>query len=82
MALGARGVVSVVANVAPRKTVSTGGCHGSKETWKRQDRCTLSLRPWFESMFLETNPIPVKTASQVSGTGWRPFPSSPGVHGS
>ena len=66
MALGARGVVSVVANVAPKKTVSmvNAALKGDFETARKLH---YELLPLVRAMFLETNPIPVKTAHKYLG---------------
>lgn len=66
MALGARGVVSVVANVAPKKTVAmvNAALKGDFETARELH---YELLPLVRAMFLETNPIPVKTAHKYLG---------------
>ena len=66
MALGARGVVSVVANVAPKKTVAmvNAALKGDFETARKLH---YELLPLVRAMFLETNPIPVKTAHKYLG---------------
>jgi len=66
MALGARGVVSVIANVAPRKTVAmvNAALKGDFETARKLH---YELLPLVRAMFLETNPIPVKTAHKYLG---------------
>ncbi len=66
MALGGRGVISVVANVAPKLTVSM------VEAFQRGDmdearRLHLALAPLIRAVFLETNPIPVKKAVELIG---------------
>jgi 4-hydroxy-tetrahydrodipicolinate synthase len=58
---GARGVVSVAANVAPARMAAlceaaTGG------NWSRAETLDRELRPLFDATMLETNPIPVKWA--------------------
>ena len=66
MAVGARGVVSVVANVAPKKTVAmvNAALKGDFETARS---IHYELLPLVRAMFLETNPIPVKTAHKYLG---------------
>lgn len=72
MALGASGVVSVVANVAPRRTVAMvdafarGDIEGAR-------RLHYELAPLVRAMFLETNPIPVKTACGLMGLAAGPL---------
>lgn len=66
MALGGQGVVSVVANVAPRKTVAMVDA-ALKGDMKRARELHYELSPLVRAMFLETNPIPVKTAHKYLG---------------
>ncbi len=66
MALGGAGVISVVANVAPKLTVSM------VEAFQRGDmdearRLHLALAPLIRAVFLETNPIPIKRAVELIG---------------
>lgn len=66
MALGGVGVISVVANVAPKLTVSL------VEAFQRGDlakarKLHLSLAPLIRAVFLETNPIPIKKAVELIG---------------
>lgn len=66
MSLGGQGVVSVVANVAPRKTVAMVDA-ALKGDMKRARELHYELAPLVRAMFLETNPIPVKTAHKYLG---------------
>lgn len=66
MAVGAKGVVSVVANIIPKEI------HEMTDAFLRGDRKkaeTLHYRvlPLCKAMFIETNPIPVKTAMKLFG---------------
>jgi 4-hydroxy-tetrahydrodipicolinate synthase len=66
MALGGQGAVSVVANVAPREsaaliTAAAKGDFAQARTMHRR------LLPLTNALFLETNPIPVKTALALMG---------------
>jgi 4-hydroxy-tetrahydrodipicolinate synthase len=72
MALGAKGVISVVANVAPRKTVAMVDAmmKGDLETARSLH---YELAPLVRAMFLETNPIPVKTAHKYLGLAGGPL---------
>lgn len=66
MLLGGVGVISVVSNAAPREMVAlTNACLNGRfeEAGKHQ----LALRRLCEAMFLEVNPIPVKTALSMMG---------------
>jgi len=66
MAVGARGVVSVVANVAPKETQAL--CAAAlKGDFKKARALHLRLFPLVKALFLETNPIPVKAALELMG---------------
>ncbi|MGD8356991.1 MAG: 4-hydroxy-tetrahydrodipicolinate synthase [Lysobacterales bacterium] len=56
---GARGVVSVAANVAPgaMRELCAEAAAGN---WERAERLNDRLRPLFRALMLESNPIPVK----------------------
>lgn len=66
MSVGGKGVISVVANILPRDTSEmaskflNGMVKESREIHKR-------LFPICRAMFIETNPIPVKTAMKLLG---------------
>jgi 4-hydroxy-tetrahydrodipicolinate synthase len=66
MALGGQGVISVASNVAPAgvsdmvRTLLEGD-------WERGRELHYELLPLFRALFVETNPIPVKTASSILG---------------
>jgi 4-hydroxy-tetrahydrodipicolinate synthase len=66
MALGARGVISVVANVVPRdvKRLTDAMLAGDLRAAQAAHR---RLYPLSRAMFVETNPIPVKTAMKLMG---------------
>ncbi len=72
MALGAKGVVSVVANVAPRKTVAMAEAI-AKGDMEKARTLHYELAPLVRAMFLETNPIPVKTAHRLLGRAAGPL---------
>jgi 4-hydroxy-tetrahydrodipicolinate synthase len=72
MALGAKGVVSVVANVAPRKTVAMVEAIAKGDMEKARS-LHYELAPLVRAMFLETNPIPVKTAYRLLGRAAGPL---------
>jgi len=66
MAVGGKGVISVVANIVPREMA------GLVEAFNRGDikkarEIHLKMFPLFGAMFYETNPIPVKTAMSLMG---------------
>ena len=66
MALGAKGVISVVSNVLPEETVkmATAALEGDYcNAAKRQQ----ALIPLIDALFKEVNPIPVKAAMKLVG---------------
>ncbi len=66
MALGGRGVISVAANVAPA-AVSDMVNALLEGDWRRGRELHYDLLPLFRALFVETNPIPVKTAASILG---------------
>jgi len=71
MALGGTGVISVAANVDPRRMVAM------YEAMKQGDLqkalvLNFALSPLFRSMFIDTNPIPVKKAVELLGMAGGP----------
>jgi 4-hydroxy-tetrahydrodipicolinate synthase len=66
MALGGKGVISVTANVAP-KLVSQMCSFWEKGKFDEARKLHYKLEPLNASMFIETNPIPVKTALALMG---------------
>lgn len=66
LAIGGTGVISVVANIAPKDVVDTvskfrkGDIAGAR-------KLHYKLLPLVKAMFIETNPIPVKTAMALMG---------------
>ena len=66
MALGGKGVISTVANVAPREMSQlTRACF--EGDWEKGRSIQFQLIPLIRSLFIETNPIPVKTALSLMG---------------
>jgi 4-hydroxy-tetrahydrodipicolinate synthase len=66
MALGGKGVVSTVANITPRAMSDlTQVC--SRGEWEKGREIQFKLMPLIRSLFIETNPIPVKTALSLMG---------------
>ncbi len=61
IAIGARGVISVVANIAPRlvKGLVSAALNGNMDEARSIHKI---LYPLSKAVFIETNPIPVKTA--------------------
>ncbi|ABG03077.1 dihydrodipicolinate synthase [Rubrobacter xylanophilus DSM 9941] len=66
MALGGRGVISVASNVAPA-AVSQLTQALLEGDYERGRELHYELLPLFRALFIETNPIPVKTAASLLG---------------
>ncbi|TRZ89125.1 MAG: 4-hydroxy-tetrahydrodipicolinate synthase [Methanosarcinales archaeon] len=66
LSIGGTGVISVVANVAPKLVVSMVEAFQNGEQEKARE-LHLTLAPLIRAMFLETNPIPVKKAVELIG---------------
>ncbi len=66
LALGGKGVISVTANVAP-KAVSQMCSWWMKGQQDKARALHFKLEPLNTAMFIETNPIPVKTALAMMG---------------
>jgi 4-hydroxy-tetrahydrodipicolinate synthase len=66
LSIGGKGVVSVVANIVPRETSAmiSSFFKGDLETARKAHH---RLYPLTKAMFIETNPIPVKTAMLILG---------------
>jgi 4-hydroxy-tetrahydrodipicolinate synthase len=66
MAVGGRGVVSVIANIVPRDTADM--VHAALDgDFKRARELHYKLYPLARAAFLETNPIPIKEAMAMAG---------------
>jgi 4-hydroxy-tetrahydrodipicolinate synthase len=66
MAVGGRGVVSVIANIVPRDVADM--THAALDgDWKRARDLHLKLFPLSRAAFIETNPIPIKEAMAMAG---------------
>jgi 4-hydroxy-tetrahydrodipicolinate synthase len=66
MAIGAKGVISVVANILPGEVALMCAEFFSGNTKKARD-IHLRLFPVIKALFIETNPIPVKKAMDLMG---------------
>jgi len=66
MALGARGVVSVITNVVPGQMCELVQ-HAMAGDFARARELHYRLLPLMRAMFVETNPIPVKYAASLLG---------------
>jgi 4-hydroxy-tetrahydrodipicolinate synthase len=66
MAIGGRGVISVIANIVPRDVADM--THAALDgDWKRARELHYRLFPLARAAFLETNPIPIKEAMAMAG---------------
>ena len=66
MSLGGLGVISVLSNVMPKKTVEI--CDNYfKGNVKESAKLQLELLPLINALFSEVNPIPVKSAMAAMG---------------
>lgn len=66
LAIGGKGVISVVANILPKRTAEL------ISAWEKGDReesgkIYYELLPLCQAMFYETNPVPVKTSLALMG---------------
>lgn len=59
MRIGGKGVISVAANLVPQ-TMHNLYELIKKEDWEAADKLDQKLRPLYQGLFIETNPIPVK----------------------
>lgn len=66
MAVGAKGVISVVANIVPKDVAAMIDAF-NKGDLQEARRIHYKLLPLCKAMFYETNPIPVKTAMKMMG---------------
>jgi len=66
LSVGGIGVISTVANVAPRKTHDMVASYLEGDIEKSKE-LQLSMKPLIDSLFLEVNPIPVKAALNMMG---------------
>lgn len=66
LAIGGRGVVSVIANIVPKETADMVRAWEDGQVERARD-LYYKLLPLCQAMFYETNPIPVKTAAALMG---------------
>jgi len=66
LSLGGKGVISVAANIAPKDTAEMVTAFEKGDITKAR-RLHFKLFPLFKALFIETNPIPVKTAMAMMG---------------
>jgi 4-hydroxy-tetrahydrodipicolinate synthase len=65
-ALGGKGVISVVSNVAPRQFSAMWDAAAAGD-WKKARELHFKLLPLSEGLFVEANPVPVKAALAMMG---------------
>lgn len=66
MSIGAKGVVSVAAHIVPQEVAEMVSAYLDNNL-DRAREIHYKLFPLFKAMFIETNPIPVKTAMKILG---------------
>ncbi len=66
LSIGGKGVISVVANIMPKETHDMVDLYLKGEVVKSRD-LQLQMKPFIDSLFIETNPIPIKTAMNLAG---------------
>lgn len=66
MSIGGKGVISVLSNIIPDrvKALTTAALAGDYTSARRLH---VEMFPLFKGMFIETNPIPIKTAMAMAG---------------
>ena len=66
MSLGGKGVISVLANIAPKAAHDITHAYLDGDV-KKANELQLYYNPLVSAMFIEVNPIPVKTALNIMG---------------
>ncbi len=66
MAVGATGIISVVSNLIPAELKEMVDAFASGDT-ARATKLHMKYYPLFRDMFVEANPIPIKTAMAIKG---------------
>ena len=66
MSLGGVGVISVAANIVP-KTIHDMCKYYLEGDWSKATALQLEYLDLINDLFIETNPIPVKTAMNIMG---------------
>ncbi len=66
LAIGGRGVISTAANVVPKEMAEITRAWNAGDT-ERARNIHYALLPLMDALFIETNPIPVKTALHILG---------------
>lgn len=66
MGLGGTGVISVAANIVPKDVVALIDAFNKGDA-KKAEAINAKFQPLISALFMETNPIPVKTAMALMG---------------
>ena len=66
MGLGGTGVISVAANIVPKDVVALIDAFNKGDA-KKAEAINAKFQPLVSALFIETNPIPVKTAMALMG---------------
>jgi 4-hydroxy-tetrahydrodipicolinate synthase len=66
MSLGGKGVISTAANVIPREMADLANACLNKQ-WEKAAQMQIKLLSLIRALFVETNPIPAKTALSMMG---------------
>lgn len=66
LSIGGTGVISVVANIVPKETAQLAA-EFEKGNISKAQQIHYKLLPLIKAMFIETNPIPIKTAMGLLG---------------
>ena len=66
MSLGGKGVISTAANVIPREMADLANACLTKQ-WEKAAQLQIKLLALIRALFIETNPIPAKTALSLMG---------------
>ncbi|MFZ2655379.1 MAG: 4-hydroxy-tetrahydrodipicolinate synthase [Victivallales bacterium] len=66
MSVGAKGIISVVSNLIPAQVKKMVDAFASGDTDKAR-KMHMKYYPLFRDMFVEANPIPIKTAMAIKG---------------
>jgi 4-hydroxy-tetrahydrodipicolinate synthase len=67
MALGARGVISVLSNILPQKLKMLSRAFLDEKDIEKARALHMELMPLFQAMFVEVNPVPVKESLYYMG---------------
>ena len=66
LSVGGKGVISVISNLLPDKTVETCRAWQAGDVARAREN-HAGLLPLIQAMFMESNPIPIKTALMMKG---------------